>query len=89
MPADSSPQHTADTAPDGYDLVLDQDGRQLVFRVQPGQEADVLTRLSVMADDPEQPLTWYEAALLSDQIGQALRHRLGDIQQQLHTTSTR
>ena len=42
-----------------------------------------------MADDPDEPLTWYQAALLSDQLGQALRHRLGDLPQQLQTHSTR
>lgn len=87
MPADSTHPHAAEPAAaprDAYDLVLEQDDRRFVFRVRPGQESDVLARLSVMADDPDEPLTWYQAALLSDQIGQVLRHRLGDLQQQLH-----
>lgn len=102
MPADSSSPnphpaakadaHTAADAtatPDGYDLVLEQEGRRWVFRVRPGQEAEVLARLTVMADDPDEPLTWYQAALLSDQLGQALRHRLSDHQRQIQTQRPR
>lgn len=94
MPADSpfpnpdagdADMHADAAAPrDGYDLVLEHEGRHLVFRVRPGQESDVLARLASMADDPDEPLTWYQAALLGDQIGQVLRHRLGDLQQKLH-----
>ena len=60
-----------------YDLVLERAGRRLSFRVRSGQEREVLDRLAAMADDPDDPLTWYDAALLCDQVGQALSHRLG------------
>lgn len=67
-------------AASSYDLVLNRRGRRLVFRVRPGQERDVLASLADMADDPDDSLTWHDAAVLSDQIGRVLRHRLEDLE---------
>ena len=57
-------------ADDGRDFVLVKDGRRLVFRCAPGDETQLIQRLAEMAEDPESELTWFDAAVLSHQMGQ-------------------
>jgi len=57
-------------------LFLHKQDRQFVFEYRPGEEAQVLAALRGLAEDAEHPLQWFDAALLSDQLGRAMRARL-------------
>jgi len=50
-------------------LVLLKKGHRYVFRYQVGEEAKVLASLVEMARDPHSELDWFDAAVLSHQLG--------------------
>jgi hypothetical protein len=59
-------------------LVFTKHGQNFIFRYAPGEEARVLENLTVMARDPDSGLDWFDAAVLSHQLG---RHISEDLEQ--------
>lgn len=68
-------------APEPRDLVLVKDGRRLVFRCGPGGEAAMIRQLAEMAEDPENDLTWFDAAVLSHQLGERFSRQIQKMKQ--------
>lgn len=58
------------------ELVLVKNGQRFVFRCAPGGEAALLRQLGDLVRDPNVDLTWFDAAVLSHQVGQELGKRL-------------
>ncbi len=54
-------------------LVLVKKDQRWVFRYRVGQEAAVLRTLATAAKDPDVTFDWFDAAVLSHQMG----HRIG------------
>ncbi|MEM8782672.1 MAG: hypothetical protein AAGE65_07410 [Planctomycetota bacterium] len=72
------PRHEA--SPHGEDdrraLILTKGDQRYVFDCPPGKEAEVMNRLAVMIDDDENDLTWFDAALICDQLGRRMKDKL-------------
>lgn len=51
------------------ELVLTRNGQRYVFKCSPGGEKELLDQLAAMAEDPTNELTWFDAAVLSHQMG--------------------
>ncbi len=67
----SAPGATHTVTGDGQQqLVLVKNGQRYVFRYAPGDETGLLESLIEMARDPQSDLTWFDAAMLSHQMGQ-------------------
>ena len=49
-------------------LSLATQGHCYLFRYAPGSENDVVDELAALADDPDAPLDWLDAATLSFQV---------------------
>lgn len=58
------------------ELVLVKNGQRYVFRCAPGEEPALLTKLGDLVRDPDIDLDWFDAAVLSHQIGQRLGRQL-------------
>ena len=72
MPCVQVPRH------DG-ELVLVKDGQRYVFKCAPGGEKALLGQLAAMAQDPTHELTWFDAAVLSHQLGRNLQTTIGGL----------
>ena len=72
MSAESSPPQSADE----HELVLVKQGQRYVFRCPHGQEYDLFKRLADQVRDPDVDLNWFDAAVLSHQMGQKIKERL-------------
>ncbi|MHC4995567.1 MAG: hypothetical protein ACYTGQ_10990 [Planctomycetota bacterium] len=57
-------------------LVLDKKSQRWVFRYMPGEEAAVLRWLADTARDPNKEFDWFDAAVLSHQMGDKLHNKL-------------
>ena len=69
-------------ADDSRQLTLIKRGNYYLFRYRAGDEAAVIQNLIAKADDPACPLDWFDAAVLSHQMG----HRMaGEMQALLKT----
>ena len=68
------PEPTDRTPP--TELAVDKAGHRFVFRYRPGEEGAVLDDLHQMAGDPDSRIDWFDAAMLSHQVGQHLAARL-------------
>jgi hypothetical protein len=53
-------------------LSLVKGDHRYVFRYHTGREADVIDAFASMASDPESPFDWFDAAVLSYQMGRRL-----------------
>jgi len=60
-------------------LTLVKKGHYYLFRYAPGQEATLIQTLIDKAEDPRSPLDWFDAAVLSHQMG----HRMATEMQAL------
>ena len=60
-------------------LTLIKKGQYYLFRYQPGDEAVLIQTLIAKAEDPKSPLDWFDAAVLSHQMG----HRMATEMQAL------
>lgn len=60
-------------------LVLVKQGKRFLFRFEPGHEAQVLDSLVQMVRDPECELDWFDAAVLSHQLGQSFSRQLAEL----------
>lgn len=58
------------------ELVLVKNGQRFVFRCAAGGEAALLQQLGDLVRDPNVDLTWFDAAVLSHQVGQELGKKL-------------
>lgn len=65
-------------------LVLVKNGHRYAFQCAPGDEPRLLNRLEEMVRDPNTDLDWFDAAMVSHQIGR----RLGPHLQQMRKTGT-
>ena len=53
-------------------LSLVKGDHRYVFRYQAGREADIIATFASMASDPGKDFDWFDAAVLSYQIGRGL-----------------
>ena len=60
-------------------LTLIKKGQYYLFRYMPGDEALLIRTLIAKAEDPRCPLDWFDAAVLSHQMG----HRMAAEMQEL------
>lgn len=60
-------------------LSLVKGEERFVFRYQPGQEAEVIDAFSSMACDQDNRFDWFDAAVLSYQMGRRLETDLDQI----------
>ncbi|MEM9884039.1 MAG: hypothetical protein AAF800_14090 [Planctomycetota bacterium] len=61
-------------------LVLVKRDRRYVFDCAPGREATLLVELRGLVADPTSDLNWFDAAVLSHQLGQRMSDRLANAQ---------
>ncbi|HNQ21665.1 MAG TPA: hypothetical protein PKK06_01075 [Phycisphaerae bacterium] len=66
-------------------LTLVKGTERFIFRYQPGQEAEVIDAFAGLAADRSRGFNWFDAAVLSYQMGRRLETELD---QQLATKST-
>lgn len=62
------------------ELVLVKNGQRYVFRCAPGEEPTLLRRLGELVQDPKVDLNWFDAAVLSHQVGQRMGTQLQRMQ---------
>lgn len=62
------------------ELALVKNGQRYVFRCAPGEEPTLLRRLGELVRDPKVDLDWFDAAVLSHQIGQRMGTQLQRMQ---------
>ncbi len=60
-------------------LSLVKGDERFVFRYQPGQEAKVIDAFAELAADETRPFDWFDAAVLSFQMGRRLETELDQI----------
>ncbi len=71
------------TTTDGVrELVLVKQGQRYVFRCAPGQEPQLLDQLIEMARDNESDIEWFDAAMLSHQLGVRMVDQLQQMKQE-------
>jgi hypothetical protein len=61
------------------ELVLVKKHQRWVFRYRPGEEAAVLRWLADTARDPACDFDWFDAAVLSHQMGSQMHQQLKDM----------
>ncbi len=71
-----SPASTSGGGDDRRALVLTKGDQRYVFDCPPGKEAEVMNRLALMIDDDSNDLTWFDAALICDQLGKRMKDKL-------------
>lgn len=59
-----------------HQLVLEKKSGRWVLRYAPGQEAAMLRWLADTAKNPESGLDWFDAAVLSQQMGDQIARQL-------------
>jgi hypothetical protein len=69
-----------DAADEGH-LVLVKKGQRYRFACEPGHETQLLMQLREMVADPTNDLNWFDAAVLSHQMGQRMSDRLSELYQ--------
>ena len=67
------------------ELVLVKRDQRYVFRYAPGEEQEMLQTLVRLAQDPGSDIDWFDAAVLSHQVGRRISQQLD----QMMKTSTR
>lgn len=77
--------HEQATADGGRELLLIRDGQRYVFRCARGQEPQLLDQIIEMARDPESGIRWFDAAMLSHQLGSRMTDQLARIKQAQET----
>jgi len=60
-------------------LSLVKGDHRYVFRYRTGREADVIEALASMAADPGSPFDWFDAAVLSYQMGRRLEMEIDQL----------
>ena len=75
----SDPQSQQAPPPASFDddqVVLNKNGQRYAFQCAPGTESELLARLPEIGADPSNDLDWFDAAVISHQIGQRLKQSL-------------
>ena len=62
----------ASSPKESREFVLVKDDQRFVFRCAPGEEAQLLAQIAALVRDPANGLSWFDAAMLSQQITQSL-----------------
>ena len=70
----AAPAQVLDLGEDQIALV--KNGKRHVFTCTPGTESDVLNEIAMLVSDPVNDLTWFDAAVLSHQLGERMSKRL-------------
>lgn len=60
-------------------LSLVKNDHRYVFRYQAGSEADIISAFANLASDTEQDFDWFDAAVLSYQMGRRLEMDLEEV----------
>jgi hypothetical protein len=60
-------------------LALMKGEEKFIFRYQSGQEAEVIDAFAEMAANPDSAFDWFDAAVLSYQIGRRLETELDQV----------
>ncbi len=60
-------------------LSLVKGGHRYIFRYQVGREADIIAAFAAMAADSQHEFDWFDAAVLSYQMGRRLEMDLEEI----------
>ncbi len=76
---ESTGEAHAQTGSSRRELQLVKGGHRYVFRYRAGQEERMIEDLKTMGQDPNHPLTMYDVAMLSHQLGQGLGRRFVEI----------
>lgn len=77
LPATSDGEPLASLNPEvRKQLVLVKHGHRYVFRYERGEETKVLSGLVDLARDPHSDLDWFDAAVLSHQLGERMSEQL-------------
>lgn len=63
-------------------LALDKGQQKFVFRYEPGHEADVINAFAELATDAQCEFDWFDAAVLSYQLGRRLEQTLDEVSSQ-------
>lgn len=61
------------------ELALTKNGKRYVFQCAPGSEAQTLNQIAEMVTRNESDLTWFDAAVLSHQLGERMSKRLSGL----------
>lgn len=72
----AAPAQVLDLGEDQIALV--KNGKRHVFTCTPGTESDVLNEIAMLVTDPANDLTWFDAAVLSHQMGERMSKRLAE-----------
>lgn len=59
-----------------HELALTKNGKRYVFECAPGSEAQTLNQIAEMVTRDSSDLTWFDAAVLSHQLGERMSKRL-------------
>ena len=62
-----------------HELVYEKDGHRYVFRYEAGEEQSMLDAIERLVAMPDSQLTWYDAAMLSSQLGRNMQQQLKQI----------
>ena len=77
QPASPGPHSGPSEQGDGMrEVALVKNGQRYVFRYAPGDEARLIASLADMARDPKCELGWFDAAVLSHQMGRGMEQEL-------------
>lgn len=80
---DNQPPHTEPSARveplNEHELALIKNGKRYVFECPPGQEAQTLNQIAEMVTRENSDLNWFDAAVLSHQLGERMSKRLSEI----------
>lgn len=60
-------------------LSLVKGSHRYVFRYRPGNEADVIASFAGLAEDRESGFDWFDAAVLSYQLGRRIEMSLSEV----------
>lgn len=61
------------------EFALVKNGKRYVFDCAPGHEAQALNEIAEMVTRSESDLTWFDAAVLSHQLGERMSKRLSEL----------
>lgn len=62
-----------------HEFALVKNGKRYVFDCAPGHEAQTLNEIAEMVTRNDSDLTWFDAAVLSHQLGERMSKRLNDL----------
>ncbi|GAB4197132.1 MAG: hypothetical protein Kow00105_11250 [Phycisphaeraceae bacterium] len=63
------------------ELLLLKNGQRFVFRCAPGEESKLLDEIIEMARDTHSDIQWFDAAMLSHQLGSRIADQLQQIRE--------